>query len=254
MHLDLASPHESEIQTLAQADAIVHLAWGNLPNYVDPVHLEHELPQQLEFVDRLIGAGARMLVISGTCLEYGMRDGVCEESMKTKAHLPYAQAKDLLRKHLESLRERKPFGLAWGRLFYMFGEGQSSHSLWRQLRDSAASNQATFPMSGGQQVRDFLPVTEAARRLALMALAGMHVGTVNICSGIPRTVEHTVREWIRRNCWRIEPELGRFKYPDYEPFAFWGSTDRWRRIEADAESVLSGDAGIRPSGGLPPGS
>lgn len=239
MHFDLSDPDSATIRAITQADSVIHLAWGDLPNYRNTSHLDFELPRQIAFVDRLAQEGVRALVVSGTCLEYGSQEGMCTEQMQPSPKLPYPHAKELLRQHLMLLRQRKYFALAWCRLFYMFGDGQPAHSLWQQLRTKADQGERLFPMSGGQQVRDFLPVTEVARRLTLLALTSTDVGTVNICSGAPMTVEQIVRDWIRDNRWTIEPELGRFPYPDYEPFAFWGSIDRWRDVEARAQAVLS---------------
>jgi dTDP-6-deoxy-L-talose 4-dehydrogenase (NAD+) len=35
-------------------------------------------------------------------------------------------------------------------------------------------------------------------------------------------VRRLVEQWIERNGWSIDLELGRYPYPDYEPMAFWG--------------------------------
>lgn len=242
MRLDLSDPESATIRAIAQADSVVHLAWGGLPNYRNSSHLELELPRQIAFIDRLAQEGLRALVVSGTCLEYGSREGVCTEQMQPSPELPYPQAKEMLRQHLVHLRQQKWFPLAWCRLFYMFGDGQPAHSLWQQLRTKASQGDRSFPMSGGQQIRDFLPVTEVARRLAMIALTSVDAGTVNICSGTPMSVEQIVRDWIRDNGWAIKPELGRFPYPDYEPFAFWGSIDHWRDVERNSGEIQSGHA------------
>jgi dTDP-6-deoxy-L-talose 4-dehydrogenase (NAD+) len=73
-----------------------------------------------------------------------------------------------------------------------------------------------------------------------MAITNANADVVNICSGIPTTVEQIVRTWIRKHSWSIEPDLGRFPYLDYEPLAFWGSADHWHQVELNAQIVLSG--------------
>jgi dTDP-6-deoxy-L-talose 4-dehydrogenase (NAD+) len=87
-------------------------------------------------------------------------------------------------------------------------------------------------MSGGEQLRDYLPVTEAAGILAQLAIQGCDAGAVNVCAGRPVSVRALVERWIAEHGWSVAPDLGRYPYPDYEPLAFWG--DR-RRLDAALE-------------------
>jgi hypothetical protein len=42
-----------------------------------------------------------------------------------------------------------------------------------------------------------------------------------------------VESWLRDNGWRITLRLGRYPYPDYEPFAFWGSAEKLHEVLND---------------------
>ena len=77
-------------------------------------------------------------------------------------------------------------------------------------------------MSGGEQLRDYLPVGQVAQHLVSLALKATDNGVVNVCSGRPVSVRALVEGWIKENGWSIVPNLGHFAYPDYEPMAFWG--------------------------------
>jgi dTDP-6-deoxy-L-talose 4-dehydrogenase (NAD+) len=77
-------------------------------------------------------------------------------------------------------------------------------------------------MSGGEQLRDYLPVVEVARLLVSLALNGRDNGIINICSGEPISVRRLVESWIAANGWSIELNLGHYPYPTFEPMAFWG--------------------------------
>jgi hypothetical protein len=35
---------------------------------------------------------------------------------------------------------------------------------------------------------------------------------------------------LAENDWRIDLSLGRYPYPDYEPFAFWGSAKKLQAL------------------------
>lgn len=233
--LDLHDPGESAIKAIGGCHALIHLAWGGLPNYQNSHHLETELPAHEAFLAEAIAAGLPALVVSGTCLEYGMQEGELCESRPSLPCVPYAQAKDRLRIFLERLRENRDFRMCWARLFYVYGPGQSPRSLWPLLQAAIDRGDLAFPMSAGQQVRDFLPVEDAARYLVDMAVREVDCGALNLSSGRPVTVEHQVRSWIAERGTSIEPELGRYPLPAYEPFRFWGSTRK-------RESLLDGQA------------
>jgi len=81
-------------------------------------------------------------------------------------------------------------------------------------------------MSGGEQLRDYLPVTEVARALVSLALAKKDTGAINICSGTPISVRKLVEDLIKENGWSITLNLGHYPYPDYEPMAFWGDSGK----------------------------
>ena len=212
----------------------MHLAWGGLPNYSSPHHLEQELPLQRSFLEGLLGAGLPSLTVTGTCLEYGMQSGALREDLPTAPVTAYGRAKDELRAHLEQLHQSRPFNLTWARLFYLHGEGQAPGSLVPQLEAAIARGDATFDMSGGEQLRDYLPVDEAAGYLVDLALNGEDNGVVNVCSGIPVSVRQLAEEVVARHGSSIRLNLGHFPYPDYEPMAFWGDRGKLDRALAGA--------------------
>jgi dTDP-6-deoxy-L-talose 4-dehydrogenase (NAD+) len=226
---DLLAAPAHAYELLGQPDVLVHLAWGGLPNYKALHHFEHELPLHYRFLKELVGSGLKHVLAVGTCFEYGMQSGALSEDMAAVPTNPYGFAKDALRRHLAYLQSTQPFALTWARLFYMHGAGQSESSLLPKLRAAVARGDSTFPMSGGEQLRDYLPVTQVAALLAALAATGRDDGIVNVCSGQPMSVRRLVEGWIADNHWNITPELGRFPYPDYEPMAFWGDRSKLDR-------------------------
>jgi dTDP-6-deoxy-L-talose 4-dehydrogenase (NAD+) len=77
-------------------------------------------------------------------------------------------------------------------------------------------------MSGGEQLRDYLPVEEVAKRIVNLSIDGTSSKVVNISSGKPISVRNLVEQWLAEHHWKIELNLGYYSYPDYEPMAFWG--------------------------------
>ena len=222
---DFTSLRKDAYRSIGSPDVLIHLAWQGLPNYRSLHHIESELALHYDFLKNLVGQGLPSLVVAGTCLEYGMQYGLLAAQTETRPITPYGLAKDMLRRQLEFLSRKQAFHLAWARLFYMYGEGQSPASLYPQIRAAVRRGEKVFHMSGGEQLLDFLPVGEVACQLVDLALRRSAQGIFNICSGRPVSVRNLVEKWIRENHWSIECDLGYYPYSDYEPMAFWGKSN-----------------------------
>jgi nucleoside-diphosphate-sugar epimerase len=230
IEMDISIPDKDCFVKMGSPDVLIHLAWDGLSNYSSLHHFESELPKHYNFLKISIEAGLSSLLVAGTCLEYGMQAGPLAETNRTCPTNPYGFAKDALHRQLEFLKSVTPFKLTWGRLFYMYGEGQSPGSLYSQLKNAVSLGHSSFNMSGGQQLRDYLPVSEVAQGIVQMALSRRDIGTVNICSGEPVSVRSLVEKWLKANNWEIQLNLGYYPYQDYEPMAFWGNTSKFHEI------------------------
>jgi len=211
-------------------DALVHLAWPGLPNYQGLFHLEHNLMADYRFIQRVVQAGVARVQVTGTCLEYGLQDGELGESLVCQPCNPYGLAKHSLRLFLESLARQQPFALQWVRLFYLFGEGQNPNSLLAALDRAIDAGQPRFDMSGGEQLRDFLPIETAAGYLAGLLERTDFSGVVNCCSGQPISVRTLVEAHVAKRGAQIALNLGHYPYPAHEPMAFWGDARRLRAL------------------------
>jgi len=216
-----------------EPEAVIHLAWEGLPNYKATFHTTENLPRHLAFIKNLVNHGQKDITITGTCFEYGMQEGCLNEQMETKPANPYAIAKDTLRKQLEILQDKIDFQLKWVRLFYMYGAGQNPNSLLSQLDRALANNEAVFNMSGGEQVRDFLPVEDVARYIVAVALQQKVTGIINCCSGRGEQVKKIVQEYLKKKNKDISLNLGFYPYADYEPMSFWGDNTKLKSIVAN---------------------
>jgi len=211
-------------------DALVHLAWPGLPNYQGLFHFEHNLMADYRFIQRVVQAGVARVQVTGTCLEYGLQDGALDESRVCLPGNSYGLAKHSLRLFLESLARQQPFALQWVRLFYLFGEGQNPNSLLAALDRDIDAGQPRFDMSGGEQLRDFLPIETAAGYLVGLLERADFSGVVNCCSGQPIAVRTLVEAHVAKRGAQIALNLGHYPYPAHEPMAFWGDARRLRAL------------------------
>lgn len=209
---------------------VIHLAWEGLPNYKSLFHFEDNLPRHYSFLKNLVLNGVTDITITGTCFEYGMQQGCLNEDLPSMPANPYALAKDTLRKFLQELQKINRFHFKWVRLFYMYGSGQNPNSLLSQLDKALANGESTFNMSGGEQVRDYLPVEKVAEYIAAIALQNCTEGIINCCSGTPVTVKELVEKYLEKQHKNIALNLGYYPYPDYEPMRFWGDNKKLKTI------------------------
>ncbi|MBG9388881.1 NAD-dependent epimerase/dehydratase family protein [Caenimonas aquaedulcis] len=207
-------------------DALVHLAWPQLPHYQLRSHFEDALPAHYRFIKALVQAGLAQVLVAGTCFEYGLRNGQLREDLPSEPSNPYALAKDTLRRFLQALRQDHPFTLQWARLFYSHGAGQNPRSLLAAVDEAIAQGRPDFPMTGGEQLRDYLPIEGVARRLAVLLEHPELDGVTNICSGRPVSVRALAEQHIRRAGANLPLRLNAIPYSPLEPMAFWGDASR----------------------------
>ena len=247
VQLDINTHMEDTFDLLGRPDALIHLAWGGLPNYRSLHHYETELPNHYRFLSGLVRGGLSALVVTGTCFEYGMQSGQLSEDMLARPDNPYGFAKDTLRRQLEYLCGNKSFKFAWPRLFYLHGEGQAENSLLPQLKRAVESGERVFNMSGGEQLRDYLPVADVAKSIVMLALNKADIGAVNICAGQPISVRQFVEKMIAEHEWDIKPNLGYYPYPDYEPLAFWGNRAKLTAFKKAIDAALVAETAMSSS-------
>ena len=229
IHADLSADREDWFDYLGRPDAVVHAAWDGLPNYLSTFHYEVNLWSSYRFVKSMVSGGLRDVTVLGTCFEYGMADGRLDEGMPTDPSNPYGIAKDSLRRFIEQLQRDHRFDFRWVRLFYLYGERQNPRSLMAQLEKAVKDGADSFDMSGGEQLRDYLHVRDAARIISSVALQDRVQGVINCCSGRPVSVRGLVEGYLREKGVSMKLNLGRYPYPDFEPMAFWGDDRKMKK-------------------------
>lgn len=219
---DIHGTQELDWQKIGAPEAMLHLAWPGLPNYKGRFHFEVNLPADYRFIQSMVQQGVRQVAITGTCFEYGMQNGCLQPGLMARPANPYALAKDTLRRYLQYLQVDLPFVLQWARLFYMFGDGQNPNSILVQLDRAIDRGDKIFNMSGGEQLRDYLPVESVTAKLADLLEASEWDGIANICSGEPVSIRRLVENHLIKRNAEMRLNFGFYPYVDYEPMAFWG--------------------------------
>ncbi|MEH3117930.1 MAG: NAD(P)-dependent oxidoreductase [Methylorubrum populi] len=170
------------------ASHLLHLAWVTEPGRYrqSPDNLAWTAAS-LDLVRAFREAGGARAVVAGTCAEYdwtgmpGIADGRLSESALCNPTTLYGAAKDGLRRILQAYAATAGLSLAWGRLFYLYGPGETTGRL---VGDAARALLADrrLATSEGRQRRDFLHVADAGAAFAALLDAAVE-GPVNIGSG-----------------------------------------------------------------------
>ncbi len=186
----------------AGVDTVIHVAWYTEPgHYLQSLRNFDCLAGTLQLVKGAVGARVRRFIGIGTCFEYAFTGGMLSIDTPLCPSTPYAAAKAAVFMALSQWLPPKGVEFAWCRLFYLFGAGEDSRRLVPYVRSKLAAGEAV-ELTTGTQIRDFIDVAQAGRRIAEAALGKMQ-GPLNICSGKPVSVrqlaEQLADEYGRRD-------------------------------------------------------
>ncbi len=169
-------------------DTIIHVAWYTEPGkYLQSSKNIDCLIGSLNMAKGALQAGVRRFIGIGTCFEYDLTAGLLSVETPLKPLTPYAAAKAATFTALSQWLPSQGIEFLWGRLFYLYGEREDPRRLIPYLRSRLAVGKPA-ELTSGNQIRDFIDVTEAGRMITEKAL-GSDQGVINICSGVPVTVK-----------------------------------------------------------------
>jgi nucleoside-diphosphate-sugar epimerase len=172
-------------------DTVVHVAWYAEPGkYLQSPKNFDCLQGTLTMAKGAARARVRRFIGIGTCFEYDLSCGMLSVEVPLRPSTPYAGAKAANFMALSQWLPSQAVEFAWCRLFYLYGEGEDARRLVPYLRAKLTAGEVA-ELTSGNQIRDFIDVSEAGRLIAETALASVQ-GPVNICSGVPITVKQLV--------------------------------------------------------------
>lgn len=185
-----------------EIDSVINVAWYAEPGrYLQSAKNLDCLTGTIQLAKGAAKAGVRRFIGIGTCVEYDLDGGILSTQTPLRPLTPYAAAKAAAFMSLSQWLPRQGVEFAWCRLFYLYGEGEDVRRLVPYLRTKLSAGEAV-ELTSGNQIRDFLNVSEAGRMIVNIALSNEQ-GPVNICSGVPITVrqlaEQVADEYGRRD-------------------------------------------------------
>ena len=212
-----------------QPQTCIHLAWYTEPGkYLSSRENLVSLQGSLGLMQILSESSCEQFIGAGTCAEYETKAELLSETDKTKPQTLYATAKLAFQMLGEQISARSNMRFAWGRIFYLYGRQEDP----RRIVPSAILallKGDVFPATPGEQIRDYLHVTDVANAfLALMEQKAS--GIYNICSARPihiREILDLIGELTGRQGLL---EHGALPYREWEPMFICGNNDRLKAL------------------------
>lgn len=145
-------------------------------------------------------AGVKRMVVCGSCFEYGKSAGAYSRIPVTaplEPTEPYGASKAAATMAAVGLGVERELQMIILRPFHLYGEGEDKTRFWSMLRAAARAG-LDFPMTAGDQVRDFVPVEIAAAwllRALTMPLEAGHPVIQNVGTGRAQTLFQFADTW-----------------------------------------------------------
>ena len=164
-----SSYEEVDFSKLQNIDLLLHIAsYGVLeqkPSLIDC--FENNVIGPIKLFEKAKEVGIKNFIVIGSCFEYGksgLRYKFIPPDAPLEPTLPYGVSKAAASIAFTQLALQNNLNLKIKRLFHVYGEGEDKNRFYPSLIH-AAENGLDFPMTKGQQIRDFLNVKEVAKEL-----------------------------------------------------------------------------------------
>jgi nucleoside-diphosphate-sugar epimerase len=205
---------EIKIEDLQGVEVIIHLAAhsANVPYDTLANCVQNNVFESLNFFEVAKKAGVKNYVVAGSCFEYG-KAGERFEFIPIDCALEptnnYAMSKAISSMVFKQFAIENSLSLTYIRLFQVFGDGEDENRLWPSLR-KAAINGLDFPMTLGEQIRDFVEVEMVAARFiheSVSIINSNHpkIKYINLGSGLSQSILDFSKYWW--NKWNANGKL-----------------------------------------------
>lgn len=190
---------------LKDVEVVVHFAAAG----VQPENLNDwdlclgtNLTDSMALFRKAVSCGVRRLIVCGSHSEYGKSGEQYDYIPATAPLLPvdaYGTSKAMAGVGAVGLGHQTGLEVAVLRLFHTYGEGEASYRFWPGLAAAARAG-SDFPMTPGEQVRDFSAVDGVAevfwRFATTEPLEGGRPVVLNVGTGRPeRLIDFARRHW-----------------------------------------------------------
>ena len=191
--------------------------------------LESHFDGLMNLVEILDRSTLKSFVNIGSSDEYGSGLAPQAESLREAPISPYSLGKTAATHFLQMLHRTEALPTTTLRLFLTYGPGQSENRFIPQIIRGCLKD-VPFPVSGGQQLRDFCFIDDTIRAIFMTLESAKARGEVlNIASGQPITIREMI-ENVRRMVGRGQPQFGQLAYRPGENMALYADISRAKAL------------------------
>jgi nucleoside-diphosphate-sugar epimerase len=226
-----------------KASHLLHLAW-----YAEPGHYRTGkqnldwVAASLNLLREFTANGGGRAVLAGTCFEYDLNYGFCDERRTpTAPDTFYGECKDALHRIVTGYARQFGLSSAWARIFFLYGPFEPAPKLVASVIGNLLLDQPA-PCSEGRVWRDYLHVADVAGALAAL-VASEVCGPVNIGSGQPVALRHIIQTIAAQTGNAANLRFGSVRSPENEPPLIVADARRLQR-EVGWQPVFSLESGI----------
>ena len=220
-----------------RAEACIHLAWSDLPDYSYAAS-KPNFKAGLKLFKLLREVGCGRVVVTGTCFEYGNLTGQVTEDQFPLTLKDYPAFKTAQRRIGSALFAEAGVPFLWARPFFVYGAGQRATSLIPSTF-AALTEGRLLDIRTPDTVNDFVHVDDVASALARLATRGGPAGVYNIGTGRATRVRDVVNGVARL---LNRPEV--FPPSNSPGQGYWADLSRIRQ-QIGWEPAVALDDGIR---------
>ncbi|HUE76620.1 MAG TPA: NAD-dependent epimerase/dehydratase family protein [Longimicrobiales bacterium] len=233
---------------LADADALESLVSSVQPDIVFHLAGVRGAERTLEFAERAIrgnflishqllaalgrSARPRRIVLVGSSEEYGRQETLpYTEDLPARPVSPYSASKATVTQFALLYHQLFAMPVVLLRPFVIYGPGQGGGMLIPSLMEALVRGEP-FPMTAGEQTRDFVYVDDVVDAMVAASIADGAVGEIfNVCSGEERRIRDVAEEAVRVAGAPVGAlEIGALPYRQNEVWRLVGSNAKARRV------------------------
>jgi nucleoside-diphosphate-sugar epimerase len=209
-------------------EVIVHLAAhsANVPYDTLENCLYWNLTAPLKLFNQALKAGVQNYLVAGSCFEYG-KSGERYDFIPSDAPLlptmTYPTSKAAASTAFTGWTAINNVKLLYLRIFQVYGEGELETRFWPSLKKAALEG-TDFPMSKGEQIRDFINVQDIATKfIEKIDFRNIEFGSTyftNVGTGKSQSLKEFAEFWWQR--WNAKGKLlfGTIPYRENEVMRF----------------------------------
>ena len=165
-----------------QPTIIYHLAWEGIPDFSFR-QCAKNIKCSIDFLQHISRVNSiKKIIITGTCLEYSQRNGICNENDVINPVNWFEWSKNLINIYSRMIFQDKDIKIYWARLFYVYGQFQRKESLIPSIMKSF--KMGLFPeIKNISNCNDFINVFDVTNGLNKFATIDAPSGIYNFGSG-----------------------------------------------------------------------